>query len=820
MSIFTFCNDVFLINQNSKTKLKMMKRLLIVIIAITINLFCVDKYNGTVFAANPPAAEDEMISKLKSLVFLGNKIKSVSIQGDSWCIVANKNDFYHSNIPVNMKNKLAEYKRKGYNVKQAILHKNNGWLLIQGKNGYWYSGVPKLLKEKIKKLNNTYKEINHVSLAHDDSWVVIEGKNKYHYKGIPFEFTEKLKEFKKNDKKIKIVTFNKKRGGVIVYGGNGYFYDKITPTLKAKLKEVNKNRKTINNLLIYGYNNSVMVHAPKKVWSSSKGDLNKSSEKSLFVSKLPPILSIDEISFSEDVLDAMETGTLKVRIKNSGPGDAKNVKVRLECDKHDVKFFRTSTIPKIASGGNFYNLSIKVTGGDNLKTDFARLKITVEENNFNIKVKGKQLLIPTRAFKAPNMIIAKYALTEYQSATMNGQVDVNEMIDLKFVVQNIGEGDAEDVKVKVANKQKGVMLLGVVKNEQMKRREPVFPMIEVGKYKTIVYRYFVNSEFTESNLKFEFSINEKYGKNKFLEHKLFPVNTELKEQGYIRTVAHKKEEKKRKIVIEDIPDLVVDVDVNIPKTYSKKNNTYALIIGNEDYHSKQTGLSSEQNVDFAENDARMFAAYCNKTLGVPSKQIKTILNATSAEMKQGLAWIKNLAKIEDGNAEIIFYYSGHGLPHEQTKEAYLIPVDVSGGNLEFAVKLKDAYAELSAYPTKKTTVFLDACFSGGARNKGLLALKGVKVRPKKQSVKNNMIVMSSSTGDESSAVYNEKKHGYFTYFLLKKLQETKGDISYKELSDFIIKNVKKETGLKGKIQSPQINISPQVKGKWEYWKVK
>ena len=80
--------------------------------------------------------------------------------------------------------------------------------------------------------------------------------------------------------------------------------------------------------------------------------------------------------------------------------------------------------------------------------------------------------------------------------------------------------------------------------------------------------------------------------------------------------------------------------------------------------------------------------------------------------------------------------------------------------------------------------------------------------------------MSSSTGDESSAVYNEKKHGYFTYFLLKKLQETKGDISYKELSDFIIKNVKKETGLKGKIQSPQINISPQVKGKWEYWKVK
>jgi len=44
-----------------------------------------------------------------------------------------------------------------------------------------------------------------------------------------------------------------------------------------------------------------------------------------------------------------------------------------------------------------------------------------------------------------------------------------------------------------------------------------------------------------------------------------------------------------------------DIPVN-----SKVDNRYALIIGNEDYKSYQTTLSSEQNVDYAVNDATVF----------------------------------------------------------------------------------------------------------------------------------------------------------------------------------------------------------------------
>ncbi len=263
-----------------------------------------------------------------------------------------------------------------------------------------------------------------------------------------------------------------------------------------------------------------------------------------------------------------------------------------------------------------------------------------------------------------------------------------------------------------------------------------------------------------------------------------------------------------------------DVDLDIPVSGVVKSNTYALIIGNEDYTTFQPDLSSEVNVDFAVNDAKVFKEYCVKTFGVPEKQVKLLINATSAQMNQGIAWLTNLISVEEGMAEVIVYYSGHGLPDEKTKEGYLIPVDVSGNNVIQGVNLNGLYAKLNEFPSKKVTVFLDACFSGGARNQALVAMKGVKVKPKENIVNGKMVVFTSSSGDESSGVYREKQHGYMTYFLLKNIQDSKGNISYKELANALISNVKKETALIGKVQTPQVNASTDVDVKWETWKIK
>jgi uncharacterized caspase-like protein len=188
-------------------------------------------------------------------------------------------------------------------------------------------------------------------------------------------------------------------------------------------------------------------------------------------------------------------------------------------------------------------------------------------------------------------------------------------------------------------------------------------------------------------------------------------------------------------------------------------------------------------------------------------------------MKQGLAWINNLAKVTEGKANLIFYYAGHGLPDEITKTPYLVPVDVSGAYLNLGVSLDEVITSLSQYPTKKSIIFLDACFSGGARNKGLVAMRGVKIKPKEEKILGNLVVLSSSSGNEGSGSYEDKKHGMFTYFLLKKLQESKGTANLKQLSDFIYSSVRKESALSGKIQTPQVQSSSSVGKDWESWKL-
>ena len=261
-----------------------------------------------------------------------------------------------------------------------------------------------------------------------------------------------------------------------------------------------------------------------------------------------------------------------------------------------------------------------------------------------------------------------------------------------------------------------------------------------------------------------------------------------------------------------------EVDVNIPETNAEKENTYALVIGNEDYSSYQTDLNSEVNVDYAENDARVFKEYLVKTLGVQDKNISLLINATLGQMQQALNKMNEIAEVTDGKANFIFYYSGHGLPDEQTKEPYIMPVDISGANIEAAIKLPKVYNTLTEHPHNRVTVFLDACFSGGARDEPLIAMKGVKIKPKKSYLNGNFVAFTSSSGRQSSNVFREKRHGLFTYFLLKKLNKTAGNVTYGELGEYLIDKVKLESVVTlEKKQTPEVQYSPEIRDEWEDW---
>ncbi len=265
-----------------------------------------------------------------------------------------------------------------------------------------------------------------------------------------------------------------------------------------------------------------------------------------------------------------------------------------------------------------------------------------------------------------------------------------------------------------------------------------------------------------------------------------------------------------------IPAGLSDVDVQIPHTSLKSEKTFALVIGNEDYSLYQRELKSESNVEYAASDARIFKEYLVKTLGVPIDNISLLINATAGQMRRGLSKMRALAKAYDGEANIIFYYAGHGLPDEGTQMPYLIPVDVNGSDLEYAINLEDAYNILTEYSTKKVTVFLDACFSGGGRNDGLVRSRGIRIKPKSPFVLGNLIVFSATRDGQRAYSYTEKAHGMFTYYVLKGLQVSKGQITYEELADVIHTNVSRKSILiNEKEQEPELLISPALESTWK-----
>lgn len=253
-----------------------------------------------------------------------------------------------------------------------------------------------------------------------------------------------------------------------------------------------------------------------------------------------------------------------------------------------------------------------------------------------------------------------------------------------------------------------------------------------------------------------------------------------------------------------------DVDIDIPLATLKNNNTYAIIIGNEDYEQ-------HQKVDYAKNDAEVFAEYCTKTLGIPKDHIRLQTNATLGKMNEQIDYMTDKAKMNPGELNFIFYYSGHGLPDTSTGEAYLLPTDASGTNFKYCCNLDSLYSKFHAMDSKGVTVFLDACFSGATGNGGMLFKERyVEYTPKETTVEGNVVVFSSCSGNQTSLFYDDQHHGFFTYFLLKNLKENKGNINFETLS----KNLKKQVDnaafdKKNKHQTPTVKASASMGDSWK-----
>lgn len=259
-------------------------------------------------------------------------------------------------------------------------------------------------------------------------------------------------------------------------------------------------------------------------------------------------------------------------------------------------------------------------------------------------------------------------------------------------------------------------------------------------------------------------------------------------------------------------EVLSDVDVSIPVNKRKNRNTFVLIISNEKYSE-----SNISDVNFALKDGKVFAEYCQKTLGVPKDNIHIKANATRNQMRSEVRWLKNVADAFNGEASFIVYYSGHGMPDETTKKAYLLPVDGIANDPESAYALSSFYDQLGEMNARSITVFIDACFSGAQRNGGMLtAAKAVAIKPRENRLTGNVIAFAATKEDETAYPLEAKGHGLFTYYLLKKLKDSKGDVTLKQLTDYVTTNVRQYSIVRNNNpQTPTVNVSTAMEATWK-----
>lgn len=519
----------------------------------------------------------------------------------------------------------------------------------------------------------------------------------------------------------------------------------------------------------------------------------------------PPVLDIDhntirfEDSSGNNAIDAEESCMIRFEVHNSGSGEGRDCVAKIEAQGtvEDIQF---SDIPigPIPPGASIA-MEIPLKAGMGVQDGSAVFTVQiVEAQGFASDL--IQLTVNTRPFQAPMLQIVDYTIT---GSSSSAKLQKRIPFDLQLLLQNTQYGRAEDITVSVSVPD-GVLLL----DENLVTR--TFSTMSAGETKSLVYPLIAMVNYNEPTIPIRVSVNEKYGK--YAEDKVVTLSLNQHLSSTKVVVDEIVEEHQGNITIGYLSSAI---DKDIPVSTVINDKTFAVIIANENYQNVA-------DVPYAINDGGVFRNYCERTLGIPSRNIHYVTNATLNNIHGEINWLENVLRSYEGLAKAIFYYAGHGIPDESSKDSYLLPVDGIGTNTRTGYKLENLYASLGSLPSQSVTVFLDACFSGANRNGEMINpnLRGVVIRANTSVPSGNMVVFSAAQNYETAMPYKEESHGMFTYFLLKKLQETAGDVSYEELIDYVQRNVRQRSSVLGKTQTPTITPSPSIGDRWKGWRVR
>ena len=257
----------------------------------------------------------------------------------------------------------------------------------------------------------------------------------------------------------------------------------------------------------------------------------------------------------------------------------------------------------------------------------------------------------------------------------------------------------------------------------------------------------------------------------------------------------------------------VPISVNTPDyRAAARPDDFAVVVGVEKYAE---GLPL---AEFADNDAKAFRAHL-LALGVPARHIVYLSDEKAARselVKNVERWLPKNVKPD---SRVYFYFSGHGAPDPRTGDAYLVGFDGDPSDLaDTAYPLSRLYAKLARLKAHKVIALLDSCFSGaGGRSVIAEGTRPLVNKIKEGVIPQNgkLIVLTASKASQTSGVLKDKRHGTFTYYLLKGLNgkalNPQDHVTVDSLYSYLAPKVEDAAHLDSRDQDPQIEPSQAAK---------
>lgn len=276
------------------------------------------------------------------------------------------------------------------------------------------------------------------------------------------------------------------------------------------------------------------------------------------------------------------------------------------------------------------------------------------------------------------------------------------------------------------------------------------------------------------------------------------------------------------------------IEYNIPLINPGTNSkTFVVIVANEAYDAPLP------NCEYAWRDGAVFRDYCIRTLGIPERQVRMLTNASKNTIyKKGYMWVHDALQAIGGDGNVIFYYAGHGIS-DGDYNAYILPCDINYrsirswvGKSEFdpenqlskhdanalfneCIRLDTLCTWFGQIRCNNTTFILDASFNNNRRDgEPLITVKRTTERIRGLRIRSDIVIFNAANVEKTAYSFDEMRHGFLTYYMLKEIKRTKGDITYGNLFNTIMTTVPKESALQGKLQEPEIIAGGKVKDSW------